>query len=117
MSTPLTLNQLLDHLPKELHDRIYIETFCTPSYEIYIDRSWRPPSIAYVNRSMRKKFYCIHKFILPDQETFDAWSHSHRGLWRDVRKIRFEIIEPRVQGMKGGEYFEMEHGIIASYLL
>lgn len=111
------LRTLLNRLPKELHDKIYIETFTSPSYEIYVDRSWRPPSIAFVTRATRRDYYSIHKFIIPDQETYDAWSDSHRGLLTGRLKIRFEIIEPRVEFMRGIEYLEMEHGIVASYLV
>ncbi|KXT07923.1 hypothetical protein AC579_3251 [Pseudocercospora musae] len=116
MTSSHSMHQLLDRLPKELYNRIYNETFSTSSQPTHIDRSWRPPSFSQVNRAARKTYYSSHKFVLSDQETYDAWSASHHGLLRDVR-IRFEITEPRCQGMRGIEYVEMQHGIVASYLL
>ncbi|KXT07922.1 hypothetical protein AC579_3250 [Pseudocercospora musae] len=88
-----SLRELVASLPQEIYEQIYNDVFSLLSplhLEIYINKSWRPPSILQVNRAIRAEFlhayYSNHIFVARRRDTYwfgllCDWIDARKHLW------------------------------------
>ncbi|EME78697.1 uncharacterized protein MYCFIDRAFT_178809 [Pseudocercospora fijiensis CIRAD86] len=88
-------NYVWSTLPPELYEQIYNDTFdiiSTLHREIYINKSWRPPSILLINQVTRADllhaYYSSRTFVVRRRDTywfdlFCAWIDNRKHLWHN----------------------------------